>query len=187
MKSDERIIRALMESVREDIRAPESLRADVMRRVHAIRVPVWRRALDWVLRPRTLRLSPAGGLAAAGALAVVLYLGIGSMGGGTPADAPVAQENDEPAPTRFVFIAPEASTVEMTGDFADWDPGAIRLRDERGTGVWIADVPLEPGVYQYVFIVDGQEWRPDPQAVSQVEDGFGRENSVVIVSEAVEL
>jgi 1,4-alpha-glucan branching enzyme len=48
--------------------------------------------------------------------------------------------------------------------------------------VWTIDVPLEPGVYQYAFVVDGAEWRPDPRAVSHVDDGFGRENSVVIVS-----
>jgi hypothetical protein len=30
--------------------------------------------------------------------------------------------------------------------------------------------------------VNGTEWLPDPRAVSQVDDGFGRVNSVVIVS-----
>jgi hypothetical protein len=56
------------------------------------------------------------------------------------------------------------------------------LEDLRGTGVWTADVLLPPGVYQYTFIVDGTEWRPDPTAFSQVDDGFGQVNSVVIVS-----
>jgi 1,4-alpha-glucan branching enzyme len=84
--------------------------------------------------------------------------------------------------TRFVFVAPGASSVRMTGDFVAWDPDGVPLENQRGTGIWTVDVPLEPGVYQYTFIVDGTEWRPDPHAVSQVDDGFGQQNSVVIVS-----
>jgi hypothetical protein len=42
-------------------------------------------------------------------------------------------------------------------------------------------VALPPGVYQYTFIVDGARWQPDPLAVSQVSDGFGQVNSVLIV------
>jgi 1,4-alpha-glucan branching enzyme len=92
-----------------------------------------------------------------------------------------AGETDESV-TRFVFVAPGASTVRMTGDFVGWDPDGVPLENQRGTGIWTVDVPLEPGVYQYTFIVDGTEWRPDPHAVSQVDDGFGQQNSVVIVS-----
>jgi 1,4-alpha-glucan branching enzyme len=84
--------------------------------------------------------------------------------------------------TRFVLVAPGASSVHLTGDFLSWSREGIALDDPRGTGVWTADVPLQPGVYQYTFVIDGTEWVPDPRAVSQVDDGFGQVNSVVIVS-----
>lgn len=188
---DGRIAR-LLETQREDIAAPPSLREDVMRRVHATEAPLWRRALDWAIRPRTFQLSPAGGLAVATVAAVAFYVG-GLLAGGatnpvtTSPDMAGPGQEEEARPTRFVLIAPEASSVQLTGDFVDWSPEGIRLSDGQGTGVWTVDVTLEPGVYQYAFIVDGREWRPDPQAISRVDDGFGRENSVVIVSDGVEL
>jgi 1,4-alpha-glucan branching enzyme len=102
----------------------------------------------------------------------------GSDGERAGADAPIQPIQ---MVTRFVLVAPEASTVHLTGDFIGWSPEGIALEDPRGTGIWTADVPLPPGVYQYTFVVDGTEWVPDPRAVSQVDDGFGQLNSVVIV------
>ena len=87
--------------------------------------------------------------------------------------------------TRFVFVAPQASSVHLTGEFLEWSEQGVALQDPRGTGVWTVDLPLDPGVYQYSFVVDGREWRPDPLAVSQVDDGFGRQNSVVIVTREI--
>jgi len=175
-----------LDELREEHRAPPELRRTVMERVRQIPDPLWKRAADWLLTPRTLTLSPAtaAGLAFAG-LGLLIALRPG------PADAPSAETasvvETEPgaAPesaTRFVFVAPGAASVRMTGDFVSWDPAGIELVDQRGTGVWTVDVPLEPGVYQYTFIVDGSEWRPDPHAVSQIDDGFGQTNSIVIVS-----
>ncbi len=42
--------------------------------------------------------------------------------------------------------------------------------------MWSVTVPLEPGVHDYAFVVDGEQWRPDPLAPS-VDDGFGGTNS----------
>lgn len=184
-------LRALMEGLREDHSAPPELRRNVMERVRAIPDPAWKRAMDWILRPRTFQVTPAtAGLAFAG-LALLLVLRPGSdpvapVTTGATEQAPVTAAATAAATdgstTRFVFVAPGASSVRMTGDFVSWDPDGIVLQDQRGTGVWTVDVPLTPGVYQYTFIVDGREWRPDPHAVSQVDDGFGQQNSVVIVS-----
>lgn len=183
-------LRDLMEELRVDFSAPPELRRKVMERVRAIPDPAWKRATDWILRPRTFQVTPAtAGLAFAG-LALVFVLRPGAEGpapmshpgpdGVVATGTPV--ESTAGSITRFVFVAPGASSVRMTGDFVSWDPEGIGLQDQRGTGVWTVDVPLTPGVYQYTFIVDGTEWRPDPHAVSQVDDGFGQQNSVVIVS-----
>lgn len=194
MDRDERL-REVLGQLREDFRAPRELKTNVMNRVREIPDPAWKRAVDWLLRPRTIQMTPvtAGGLAVAGLALVFLVRGDpGAVApvGTTPGDgAVVAAGGEMPVAdhvTRFVFMAPGASSVRMTGDFVSWDPEGVRLEDQRGTGVWTVDVPLEPGVYQYTFIVDGTEWRPDPHAVSQVDDGFGQTNSVVIVSGAGE-
>lgn len=174
--SEELRLRELLGTLREMPEVSPRLHDAVMREIAAIPAPLWRRALDWLLRPRTIRLSPATGGLAFAAIAAAFLLVPGEQ---QPTE-PVASEN---VVTRFVFIAPEASSVQLTGDFIGWDPQGIALEEERATGIWTADVPLEPGVYQYAFVVDGVEWRPDPRAVSNVDDGFGRENSVVIVSE----
>lgn len=183
-------LRELLGTLDGEYHAPPELKRNVMEQVRAIPDPMWKRAFDWLLRPRTVQVTPAtAGLAMAGlALLFVLRPGPESTPP-SPAASPDASVATAAGPasgegntTRFVFVAPEASDVRMTGDFASWDPDGIALDDERGTGVWTVDIPLSPGVYQYTFIVDGTEWRPDPHAVSQVDDGFGQQNSVVIVS-----
>ncbi len=179
LRLEEERLRALMESLGGDVRAPLALRDAVMREVAEIPVPLWRQLADWCLRPRTLRLSPAAGALAMAVSAALLLLWPGSVPTTDPAAATGASSE---VVTRFVFVAGEASSVHLTGDFVSWSREGIVLEDLRGTGIWIADVSLAPGVYQYTFIVNGTEWRPDPRAVSQVDDGFGQMNSVIIVS-----
>jgi 1,4-alpha-glucan branching enzyme len=71
-----------------------------------------------------------------------------------------------------------AQSVSLVGDFTGWRP-EIELR-QVAPGVWVYEVPLEPGVYNYGFLVDGKIWRPDPLA-PQVSDGFGGANSRLTV------
>jgi len=42
-------------------------------------------------------------------------------------------------------------------------------------------IPLKPGRYEYMFVVDGQQWIPDPFAAEQTDDGFGSRNAVLEV------
>lgn len=183
--AEEERLRELLGVLKEDVLAPAKLREAVMREVMSTPEPVWRRVRDWWLEPRTIKLSPATGalLAAACVVLFTLWPGVPSSPNVDGVASPVAVG---PVVTRFVLVAPEATSVHVTGDFASWDPDAIVLEDLRGTGIWTADVPLEPGVYQYTFIIDGSEWRPDPKALSHVDDGFGQTNSVLIVSPASE-
>jgi 1,4-alpha-glucan branching enzyme len=48
-------------------------------------------------------------------------------------------------------------------------------------GVWSVTVPLPVGEHRYEFVVDNRRWVPDPTAHSQVDDGFGGRNSVIVV------
>jgi 1,4-alpha-glucan branching enzyme len=64
--------------------------------------------------------------------------------------------------------------VALVGDFGGWN---IRYQMEQvAPGVWSTAVPLEPGVYDYAFVVDGTTWLLDPLAPA-VADGFGGANS----------
>jgi hypothetical protein len=170
-------LRELLGVLREDVRAPAGLRAEVMRAVERQRASRWRAIADWWIQPREVRIRPAvGALALAASLAILLLLP-----GGEPLAPPPAATGPAQVVTRFVLIAPEASSVHLTGDFISWSREGIALEDLRGTGVWTTDVVLPPGVYQYTFVVNGTDWVPDPRAVSQVDDGFGQVNSVLIV------
>ncbi|MDA0748247.1 MAG: glycogen-binding domain-containing protein [bacterium] len=72
----------------------------------------------------------------------------------------------------------EAEHVALAGSFNEWDPEARVLK--RGEeGVWRTFLSLEPGVYQYRFVVDGQ-WQNDPEA-SVVSNPFGTTNNVRMV------
>jgi 1,4-alpha-glucan branching enzyme len=80
----------------------------------------------------------------------------------------------------FVFMAPRARTVTVAGDFDGWDRAQMPMRRD-ASGLWTLDVPLAPGRYQYVFVVDGRRFVADPAAPRAVGDDFGQPTSVVTV------
>jgi Glycogen recognition site of AMP-activated protein kinase len=133
----------------------------------------------WQARPLRLAFRPAyalaGGCMAVAAAAVALP---------RTDDAPAAPVAQAPAPAatakpiiyvQFRFEAADARQVALAGTFTGWQP-TLQLR-ETEPGVWTALVPLRPGVHDYVFVVDGQRWTPDPNAPQQVDDSFGGTNS----------
>ncbi|MGQ9603873.1 MAG: AAA family ATPase [bacterium] len=79
----------------------------------------------------------------------------------------------------FRISAPYATKVQLAGDFNSWQH-PIELNDDDGDGIWITIARLDPGTYQYKFIVDG-EWKPDPTNRLTVDDAHGGLNSIVIV------
>jgi hypothetical protein len=133
--------------------------------------PAW---LAWLLRPRPLPVSP---LAAAGAIALVALAVLRPWAGPAPDGGAVAGR----VHVQFVVEAPSARSVHLAGDFSDWEPG-IELADPEGDGTWSARVPLEPGVHEYMFVIDGSRWIPDPNAIASTDDGFGRRNSLLAVA-----
>ena len=128
----------------------------------------------WLARPRPIRVPP---LAVAAALALVVWAGVRLAAGG-PGDRGAAAEGR--VYVQFVIAAPGARSVALAGDFNEWDP-SIELSDPDMDGVWSGRVALEAGVHEYMFVIDGTEWRPDPNALSWTDDGFGRRNSLVAV------
>lgn len=82
---------------------------------------------------------------------------------------------------RLVLVQPEARSVSVAGDFNGWNPGQTQLERSEG-GVWTATIPLKPGRYQYMFVIDGKQWIADPLAAEGTTDGFGSLNAVLDVS-----
>jgi 1,4-alpha-glucan branching enzyme len=80
----------------------------------------------------------------------------------------------------FVLEAPEARSVAVVGDFTDWRSEGYELARRGNDGAWTITLRLRrDATYTYCFLVDGQEWIPDPRAPETVDDGFGGVDSVL--------
>ena len=81
--------------------------------------------------------------------------------------------------TRFLLHAPKARRVALVGDFNGWAREGTLMSDPDENGVWTVSVPLQPGRYQYKFLVDGKQWVVEPDAPAYHPDGFGGRNSLL--------
>jgi hypothetical protein len=164
----------------ERLTVPPAFTSEVMRRLPARKVAFRKRASSFLFGGRVLRWNMATALAtlclvviAAGAL-----LQMQKRGG------IVSEQYSLEKATRTVtisFQAPQARKVSLAGDFNKWSTEKGLMKKE-SNGVWTLEVPLEPGTYHYMFVVDGEVWVTDPHAESYRDDGFGNKNSVLRVS-----
>ena len=79
----------------------------------------------------------------------------------------------------FQIHSPDADEIYLCGSFNDWDPTARPLRQQKD-GKWKTTINLEPGVYEYRFVVDGN-WQNDPLCLERCGNEFGSENCIVRV------
>ena len=79
------------------------------------------------------------------------------------------------------MIDPAAETVQVAGDFNGWDPGRTSL-ERVSADAWAVTITLEPGRYEYMFVIDGKRWIADPSASETKDDGFGSKNAVLDVN-----
>jgi 1,4-alpha-glucan branching enzyme len=78
------------------------------------------------------------------------------------------------------LVKPDAQKVCVAGSFNQWQPEQTPLVPV-GNGRWVGDLTVQPGRYEYLFVVDGQ-WLPDPNAKESVQNPFGGQNSVLITA-----
>ncbi len=90
-----------------------------------------------------------------------------------------AEEPKYPITFRLTLDAP-AEVVYLAGSFNDWQPRQARMQSEDGGRTWTLTLKLPPGAHQYKFVVNGTDWRTDPNA-PEIDDGNGNLNSVVWV------
>jgi hypothetical protein len=160
-----------------DETAPD-LTSRVLTRISAAEaaLPGRRHWRDWLWKPRAIQLQwrPVYALAVVAlltaALAVNAPLSRLWPGSGAAFDRQVL--------VQFRLEAAQAQAVSLAGDFTDWRPLYTMIQST--PGVWTVVVPLDPGVHEYAFIVDGHLWLADPMAPA-VRDGFGGVNSRIAV------
>ncbi len=162
-------------------RAMPDLTDAVMRRLeHPVpvalprRLRVTDRLLHSLWAPRQVSIRPAYALLAASAC-IALVFSIAPQLSRLQADAPqLVTESADPRLFVQFRLQTEASNVQLAGSFTNWEP-AYAL-NQMAPGVWTITVPLSQGVHDYAFVVDGQQWIPDPYA-PRINDGFGGTNS----------
>lgn len=152
----------------------------VMKVIRARRSGTWLRGLwRWIMQPRMVQMRPAvAALAVMAGISLGMVIQQATMGGGdelaTTSETPVVL-------VRFELAAPNAGRVNVAGSFNEWNTSQHEMTRSRATGLWTLTVPLESGEHEYMFVMDGELWLPDPNAHAQVDDGFGTTNSVIVV------
>ncbi|ODN29804.1 glycoside hydrolase family 13 [Fervidobacterium thailandense] len=74
----------------------------------------------------------------------------------------------------------KANVVYLAGTFNNWNPTAwpMKLVD----GVWRYEIELKPGRYEYKYVIDGKNWKEDPEAPAFVDDGYGGKNGAFVLT-----
>jgi hypothetical protein len=80
-------------------------------------------------------------------------------------------------PRMLTVHAPGATSVELMGDFTDWQPATLR---QAGAGTWEILLPLTPGVHRVNVRLDGGPWIVPAGARPERSD-FGGVVGVVVV------
>ncbi len=80
---------------------------------------------------------------------------------------------------KFVTLYPRAKTVQIAGDFNNWQPQQTILKASKD-GKWELAMELAPGKYRYRMVVDGQ-WQQDPYNGNVEANPYGEYNSILEV------
>jgi anti-sigma factor RsiW len=174
-----RALRMVAEGPRPAV--PPSFTEDVMKRLPPVVMPLGARIRTFLFSGRTLRWNMATALATALVLIVSMLVVsrqyVAPMG---PAAALRQAAQESSVTVRLNLYAPQAGKVAVSGDFNKWQVDADVMSRQDG-GVWTIDIKLKPGVYTYMFVVDGKAWVTDPDAETYQDDGFGNKNAVMRV------
>lgn len=77
-------------------------------------------------------------------------------------------ENDKYEVLFRYQAAPKVKTVYLAGDFNAWQPMEHPMEGPDGSGLFTTRLELDEGVYEYKFVIEGEDWKPDPQNLYRV-------------------
>jgi len=140
---------------------------------------LWRR-LRTPVSVTPLKLLPAGvSVLAVFALTLTLFWP-------SPGERIVTQRinevTDQGLNTVMLFLdRPDATDVEVIGSFNNWSQEGVRMVWDKDRGLWVGVLQLKRGSYEYAFRVNQKEIVADPKAILLRDDGFGHQNSILII------
>jgi hypothetical protein len=163
-----------------DLAPPPDLLASVMGSLEPKKLRPWQRILLWARSPRRITVTPLRLVPATTALVVLLVFGLVWVSGHVGQRAVPIHE------TKFLAVAFDlrfsgARSVAVIGTFNEWKPQGYELKWDQDRQVWTVTLWLPQGRYEYAFLIDGTKVISDPGALFSQEDGFGSQNSVLIL------
>jgi anti-sigma factor RsiW len=163
------------------MKPPLAFTASVMRKLPRSAESLPARLKRFLFGSRVLRWNMAAALAIILLAVVTTTLMMKQLAHLDPGTrSPASLSGEQAAMVRLTFAAPAARHVTVAGDFNKWRTDSHVMKRENGA--WTIDLPLKPGVYTYMFIVDNEQWVTDPRAETYRDDGFGNQNAVMRVS-----
>jgi hypothetical protein len=160
-----------------DLEPPSRLLSSVMEALQPKRSPWWRRMYLWTQTPKTIHFTPlklAPVLLVAILLSSLLFL--------RQKEAPYLRSAaGNSIPVVFRLDLSGAQSVSVIGTFNAWKAQGFEMQPDRDSKRWTLTVSLPEGRYEYVFLVDGQKMILDPEALIHQADGFGNQNSVLVL------
>jgi negative regulator of sigma E activity len=170
----------LVDRMREipSVDEPLDFTAGVMERIRDIRHPWWVRLRYFLIRPYDFRINILGMLTAAASVAAAMVVVANLSWRNESLRPPAAADHPKQYLMRFSYNDPQAKQVYVAGSFNGWRKQQIPLTDSSGKGLWIGVLPMNPGIYEYMFYVDGR-WVEDSHASRFKDDGFGRKNAIL--------
>ena len=162
----------------ERMPVPAFFTAEVMRKLPPKKVALGRRVRDFLFKGRALKWNMATAFAVVALVALVLtQIRVQNR----PVETAAVPPQDQLITVTLNLHAPQAHRVAVAGTFNKWKVDSNVLKKGEN-GLWTINIPLKPGSYTYMFVVDGKAWVADPNAQSYDDDGFGQKNSVLRVN-----
>lgn len=81
----------------------------------------------------------------------------------------------------FTAFCPNASKVQIAGDFNNWQPDETSMQKIGNSDIWKVKLHLKAGTYRYRLVVDGK-WLKDPCNDAAEPNPYGELNSVLRVN-----
>ena len=163
-----------------DLEPPPNLMTSVMQAIQPKKIPLMRRIALWAESPKSFTFTPMRLAPIAMALIGILVLS-GYWLFRQKEFEVYPNQMESNIPVVFNLNIPEAHTVAVVGTFNGWKPRGYEMQFNPDKKVWSLTVRLPEGRYEYAFLVDSQRVLPDPEASLYQDDGFGNENSVMIL------
>ncbi len=163
-----------------DLEPPTRLLFSVMESLQPKRLSWWRRIYRWAQTPKTITLTPVTLAPLAASLMIALLFS--SLLFLKQKEVDYLQGSGGHAiPVVFRLNLSGIQSVSVIGTFNAWKPKGYEMQWDPKLKRWSLTVLLPEGRYEYMFLLNGQKMIPDPQALFRQEDGFGNQNSVLVL------